>query len=90
MQVLYNPQHNSHDKSVFSFEEDIVTISINGDSEVYDFTNLPDGAATEIKSSLPHCLISSAERKDGKLYIQLTYYTTQEELNSIPIGWQEV
>mgnify|MGYP001384861043 CR=1 FL=1 len=49
----------------------VLTATINGETDTFDFTGMPDGVATEFDTTLPHCPVIRAERVDGVLTVHL-------------------
>lgn len=83
MQIKYSPQR-SDDVIQYIFEEDIITVTYQDQSDTFDFTEMPDGEMGSIETELPLNPIISAKRVDGELFVELLYYhgatATQEEL----------
>ena len=83
MKILYSPQR-SDDKIEYQFNGEIIIAVINGESDAFDFSNLPNGKLENVETNLPVNPIVKAERKDGELFVELVYYhgknATQEEL----------
>ena len=90
MQIKYSPCR-SDDSLAYTFEGEKVTAIYNGQVDVFDFTEMPDGVAENIETTLPLNPIISAKREEGILYLELLYFhgpnTTHEE--RFP-DWQEV
>jgi hypothetical protein len=91
MQVLVSPQR-SDDVIEYQFSgEKITAATVNGQSDVFDFSTLPDGKAEEITTILSVNPIVSAKRVDGVLFVELLNFiganATEEE--RFP-KWQEV
>lgn len=91
MEILYSPQFNEN-KIEYKFDVDIVTITIDEQTETFDFANMPDGKAETIESDVfDFCPVLSAERKEGVLYLEILNFigldATEEE--RFP-EWKEV
>jgi len=70
MRVTYSPQRS--DRSIsYAFDGDCITATVDGVSDVFDFTSLPDGEAAGIISILDPCPVLSARRVGGELYVTL-------------------
>lgn len=70
MNVIWIPQRSDID-ILYQFNNDVITVTINGKSDVFDFANMPDGEATDILCNLDVCPILSAKRVEGELYVTL-------------------
>ena len=70
MRVTYSPQRIDHTVS-YAFDGETITATLDGVSDVFDFTSLPDGEAAEIVSVLNPCPVLAAKRVDGELHITL-------------------
>ena len=90
MQIKYSPCR-SDDSLVYTFDGEKVIVNYNGQEDIFDFTEMPDGMAENIKTTLPLNPIISAKREEGILYLELLYFhgpnATHEERFS---DWQEV
>lgn len=73
MKVLYNPVR-SDDSLVYQFHNDAVTVTLNEQTEVFDFSAMPDGELKEVSTSLPVNPIVKAERKNGELSLVLLHF----------------
>ena len=70
MRITYSPQRS--DRSItYTFDGDRITATLDGVSDVFDFTSLPDGEAAEIISTLDPCPVLSAKRVNGELQVAL-------------------
>lgn len=90
MKVLYSPQ--VRDKSIeYHFGDDVITATINNESETFDFSDFPDGKAENIETSLAINPIISAERKEGILHVELVNFIDEDatEEERFP-DWQVV
>ncbi|MDR5867923.1 hypothetical protein [Halomonas koreensis] len=70
MQVNYTPVD---DFIVYDYtaDGDVLTATVNGETDTFDFSDMPDGVATEFDTTLPRCPIQRAERVDGVLTVHL-------------------
>lgn len=92
MKVFYSPQVNMMQIISYQFNREIVTVTINNETEQFDFSNLPDGKAENIESDIfEFCPVLSAERKDGMLYLELLNFISFDatEKERFPT-WEEV
>lgn len=90
MKILFSPQRS--DNSInYTFNDEIITATIDNITDVFDFSAMPNGKLDSIETALPVNPIISAERINGELKVQLLYFhsadATQEEL--FPV-WQEI
>lgn len=71
MKRRYSPQFSTRRIS-YAFDGEIITATLDtGESDVFDFTDLPDGRAEEVQTTLPVNPIVSAERVSGELRLEL-------------------
>jgi hypothetical protein len=73
MEVLYSPQR-SDNVIVYGFSGDIVSVTLNGQSDIFDFTSMPNGEVKNVTTTLPVNPIVSAERVEGVLRVTLLYF----------------
>lgn len=82
MRVLFSPQQ-SDDQIEYSFSGETITATIGEQSDTFDFSEMPDGVATEIETALPVNPIISAKRINGMLEVVLLNWigpdATEEE-----------
>lgn len=71
MRIKYSPQRS--DSSLeYTFSGDIVTATLDGKSDVFDFSGLPASREAIIESTLDPCPVLAAERTaDGELIVTL-------------------
>ncbi|MGG0718664.1 hypothetical protein ABE096_13865 [Robertmurraya massiliosenegalensis] len=90
MRVLYSPIR-SDDKLSYEFVGDEITVTLNGQSEIFDFADMPNGRLENVETDLPINPIVNAEKIDGELFVTLVYFhgptATHDELYP---QWQEV
>lgn len=81
--ILYSPQFNEQDELTYQFEGDKIIATLNGETDEFDFTGMPDGFAGNIITKLPICPIISAKKEDGVLFVELLKFikmdATEEE-----------
>ena len=54
MKILYSPQINDEHQISYEFNGDIITATVNGETDTFDFSSMPnDSIAQSIKSKLP-------------------------------------
>jgi hypothetical protein len=91
MQIKYSPCR-SDDKLIYTFEGEKVIVNYSGQEDVFDFTEMPDGVAENIETTLSLNPIISAKREEGVLYLELLYFhganASYEE--RFPTWWQEI
>jgi hypothetical protein len=97
MRVLYTLQINDRDTLEYTFNGSVITATLNGATDVFDFTGMPDGKATvhgrnpEIVSTLPICPVIEAEVENGVLSVQLLKFISANMLaEEQAYGWIEV
>ena len=90
MKILFNPQRNDN-LLLYEFENETITATYNGQTEVFDFFDMPNGVVGNVETELPVNPIMKAERVEGELCVELLYYhgvnANQDEL--FP-KWKEV
>lgn len=90
MRILYSPQR-SDDTIRYNFGPDIIQATYGDQTDTFDFTEMPDGRAENIETSLPINPIIEAWRENGVLHVKLLKFhgpdATEEE--RFP-EWQEV
>jgi hypothetical protein len=70
MNILLSPIRADFEVT-YTFGNDSITALINGQSDTFDFSPMPDGHIDEITTILSHNPIISAERKEGVLSVVL-------------------
>lgn len=82
MNVLFSPQRND-DVLRYEFDGEVITAYLNGERDVFDFSQVPEGKLKAVETTLPINPIVSAERKEGVLYVELLNFigedATEEE-----------
>lgn len=75
MMVYYSPQASSG-KLNYEFNGDVITVTLDGEEDVFDFSGVEVGdEVLEIESDLNNNPIIDAERReDGKLYITVLWF----------------
>lgn len=90
MRILFSPQRDDR-RINYMFGSDVITAEIDGQTDVFDFSQMPDGEAVSIETTLPVNPIISARRVNGVLEVVLLNFVgpdaTEEE--RFPT-WQEV
>ena len=72
MLVRYSPQRSDRQLAYTFSAPDVIEATLDGVTETFDFTTLPDGAeATDIQSILDPCPVLSARRVNGRLEVVL-------------------
>ena len=86
MRVLFSPQMNEKEKIEYQFDGEKITVTLNGETDAFDFTGMPDGRADSLNftTTLPYCPVVEAVRENGVLSVKLLFFVTrnspQEEL----------
>lgn len=71
MRIKYSPQRSDLPLS-YQFSGDIITATMDGKSDTFDFAALPSGRAAIIESVLNPCPVLAAERtSEGELIVTL-------------------
>lgn len=70
MLIHWSPQRSDVALS-YIFSGETITTTLNGQSDTFDFSSLPDGEAAEIVSTLDPCPVLSARRVNGRLEVTL-------------------
>lgn len=71
MRIKYSPQRSDVPLS-YEFSGDIITATLGGKSDVFDFSGLPPGREAIIESALDPCPVLAAERTAaGELIVTL-------------------
>lgn len=71
MIIKYSPQRSDVPLE-YTFDGDIITATLGGKSDVFDFSGLPPGREAIIESALDPCPVLSAERtNEGELIVTL-------------------
>lgn len=75
MRVKYSPIR-SDDTITHEFENDVVTITIGNETDIFDFTSFADGEAvvSEFETTLPLNPFVSVKRENGELFIEVINY----------------
>jgi len=99
MRVISVPQRRDNIIS-YAFSGEVVVATVDGVTDTFDFTNLPDGEATEILSHLDPCPVLGAERVNGELTLTLLKpipaqpqrrdYDSQEEYETALEAWHRL
>lgn len=93
MRVFFSPIDGLTKDIKYKFDNDVLEVTINGISDTFDFTSLPDGNLDleSIETTLEIQPISLAERVDGILYLRVLNGITQDatEFEKFP-NWIEV
>lgn len=91
MKILYSPQEHLSSRIIYNFSGETITATLDGQSDTFDFSGLPDGRAYDIKSTLPVNPIVDAIRENGILSVTLLNYISENasEADRFP-QWMEV
>jgi len=72
MLIRYSPQRS--DRSLtYEFEGETITATLDGQSDVFDFSGLPDGEldVSALETTLDICPVLAARRVNGQLEVTL-------------------
>ena len=83
MKIFFSPQFNK-DKIEYTFGKDVVTATMNGVKEKFDFSGMPDGVADSIESEVfGFNPVLSARKENDILHLELINFigedATEEE-----------
>ena len=83
MKVFFSPQFSERVLK-YEFNNDVVTVTLNGVTEVFDFTGMPNGVADSIESeAFNFNPVISAKKENNILYLKLINFigvdATEEE-----------
>lgn len=74
MRVKKIPQRNDAELT-YQFDGGKITAMLNGQSDTFDFTDMPEGKAVDFDTTLDPCPIKSAERDaNGELWVEVMAY----------------
>lgn len=80
MKLILTPQGNKVDFS-FSGSGDVLNVTVDGVTDTFDFSQMPDGKAESIESTLNSCPVASAERVNGALTVTMLDWRPESEHN---------
>lgn len=78
MRIKYSPQVSS-DTLKYTFTGDIIRVAYKDKTDIFDFTNMPNGIAENIESKLGINPIISAKKEDGVLFVELLNFINENE-----------
>lgn len=81
MNILLSPQIRDNDKIWYEIEYQKITAIINGKTDTFDFTDMPDGELQMrddegnelIETGLDEVPIVSAKKENGELTVEITF-----------------
>lgn len=87
MKILLSPQIRDDDTIWYEIEDQKITATINGISDTFDFTNIPNGELQTwddegndlIETVLDEVPIISAKKKNGELFVEILFSIDMEE-----------
>ncbi|WEE18685.1 hypothetical protein PX343_07180 [Citrobacter koseri] len=71
MKLIITPQRANKEVK-YSVSGDALTVMLDGESDTFDFSEMPDGHTTEFCSVLEPCPVLMAVKKDGELSVTVT------------------
>lgn len=78
--ITYSPQRSDNHIASYELSDNVLTITINGVSEVFDFTDFTDGIAEEITpDKLPLNPIVSLEKINGEVHVTVIKFYGESE-----------
>lgn len=78
MKVLFLSQVNDFDSLSYQFEGEKIIATLNGVTDVIDFTGMPNGVATCVTSTLKYNPVKEARRENGELYVKLLNFISKD------------
>ena len=80
MRILFSPQVPAVEgqRIRYTFGNDVITADIDGQTDTFDFSEMPDGEAVSIETTLPVNPVLSARRVDGVLEVVLLHWIGQD------------
>ena len=87
MIIQLSPQVRENDKIWYEIEDQKITATINGVSDTFDFTDMPDGELQFwdenenelIETELDESPIISARKENGELFVKIVFSVSREE-----------
>src|SRR5699024_9142212 len=86
MKILFSPQVRDDDKIWYEIEYQKITATINGVTDTFDFTGMPDGELqmyddgnSLIETVLDEVPIISAKKENGELTVEILFTLDMEE-----------
>jgi len=72
MLVRWSPQRSDRSLS-YEFSGEVITATLDGETDVFDFSSLPDGEldVSALETTLDICPVLAARRVDGQLEVTL-------------------
>jgi hypothetical protein len=70
MKIIFSPQRADF-QTIIVVDGDKLTVTVDGQTDVFDFTGMPNGKAGAISSDLTYNPVISAERVDGELIVNM-------------------
>jgi len=72
MLVHWSPQRSDRSLS-YEFSGEVITATLDGETDVFDFSSLPDGEldVSALETTLDICPVLAARRVNGKLEVTL-------------------
>lgn len=97
MKILLSPQNNTNELLKYEFEGNKVIARhfklefVEVGSDIFDFTDMPDGVLENVETELAVNPILNAEKKDGVLRIELLNFIGEDatEEERFP-KWKEI
>ena len=91
LKIFYSPQVTETDLLTYDIQGEVITATLNGESDIFDFSSIPDGIMKEIEGILAINPIVNAEREEGVLYVELLNFIKEDatEFEKSPV-WIEV
>lgn len=78
MNILFSPTKDDRDIT-YEFNNEVITVTIDGTSDIFDFGGVPEGVLNGIETELPVNPIEHAERINGTLNVKLIYFCKADD-----------
>ena len=90
MRIRRSPQRSDLNLS-YTFNGEVIECTYGEQTDVFDFSAMPEGKMVGIETDLPINPIISAERINGELFVELLYFhgATATDAERFP-DWQVV
>lgn len=90
MQILYSPQ-KSENIILYKFEQDKIEVTLNGVTDIFDFSDFEDGRMLEVETTLEINPILEVVRESGNLKVKLLNFYDEDATEEVLFPtWREV
>lgn len=78
MKLILTPQHAHNLNLTYEVKNQVLTLTLNGVSDTFDFTDLPDGVASGFESTLEINPILYAQKENSEVTVHMIYWYDKE------------